>query len=370
MTPGCGRALRLLVLLALGAFAQSWGAGAAEAQTAPRGQGGTAVAAPAPPALLPPALTAAPAAPRPPLVPGAPQAGAAADKASAAKGESKASLAPGAGAADSNDLFGLGDTAGGGGPVDVEADQGIEWLQEKQEYIARGNAKAIRGDVTVYGQTLVAYYRKTPSGGSDIWRLDADDDVKITTPTDTAVGDKGVYDIDSGVFVLTGKKLELDTPKGVITARDSLEYWKLKQFAVARGDAKAVREDKTVTADILEAHFKPDAKGQLAMSFIEAFNNVTITTANSVAHSIYGNYNLDTGIADLKGSIKITRGDDQLNGECATMNMNTGISRLYACGKEQRVRGLIVPKQGEGVGPTGVTEPLPSAKPTSEGTRK
>src|SRR5208282_2239571 len=101
---------------------------------------------------------------------------------------------------------------------------------------------------------------------------------------------------------------------------------------------------------ILEAHFKPDAKGQLAISFIEAFNNVTVSNPSSVAHAIYGNYNLDTGIADLKGSVKITRGSDQLDGECATMNMNSGISRLYACGKEKQVRGLLIPRQGEATG--------------------
>ena len=264
----------------------------------------------------------------------------------------------------------MGGDASNGAPVNVEAEQGIEWLQEKQEYIARGNAKAVRGDVTVYGQTLTAYYRKTPSGGSDIWRLDADDDVKITTPTDTAVGDKGVYDVDNAVFVLTGKKLELDTPKGVITARDSLEYYKLKLYAVARGNAKAVREDKTVTGDIMEAHFKPDEKGQLVMSFIEAFNNVTVTTASSVAHAIYGNYNLDTGIADLKGSVKITRGSDQLDGECATMNMNSGISRLYACGKEKQVRGLLIPRQGEATGLPSMGGAAPAAKPAAGSERK
>ena len=348
-------AARAAAVAALLAAALPW-AGPARSQAAP--------GAPLPPTTVPPQLIAPPASPRPPLV--APSARAKSPAAGAQPAAGAA--APGnAGAnAEAGGLFNLGGQSSGGAPVNVEADQGIEWQQEKQEYIARGNAKAVRGDVTVYGQTLIAYYRKTPSGGSDIWRLDADGQVKITTPTDTAVGDKGIYDVDNGVFVLTGRHLALDTPKGVITARDSLEYWKLKQFAVARGDAKGVREDKAVTADIIEAHFKPDAKGDLEMSFIEAFNNVTITTASAVARSLYGNYNIDAGIADLKGSVKITRGQDQLDGECATMNMNTGISRLYACGKEERVRGLIVPRQGE----AGLGGEATGAKPDGEGKRK
>ncbi len=323
---GATRAAAVAALLALAAAAPS-----PSAQAQDSAAGGSA--APAPPAP-----------PRPPQAP--PAAG---GKAPATAGQATGTAspaAPGQGAPAGENMLGIPGQENGM-PVTVEADQGIEWQQEKQLYIARGNAKAVRGDVTVYGQVLTAYYRKTPSGGSDIWRLDADDQVKITTSSDTAFGDKAVYDVDNGVFVLTGKKLELDTPKGVVTARDSLEYWKLKQYAVARGDAKAVREDRTVTADVLEAHFKPDEKGQLVMSFIEAFNNVVVSTATSTARALYGNYDLDRDVADLKGSVKITRGQDQLDGECAVMNMKTGISRLYACAKDDRVRGLLVPKQGE-----------------------
>ncbi|MGO8865088.1 MAG: LptA/OstA family protein [Alphaproteobacteria bacterium] len=361
MTEFARAAARGATLAALFAVATSLGGMPAQGQG--QAPAGAATGAPAAPATPPASLTTPPTSPRPPLVaPAAATRGGTPAPGSVKAGQGAQSQTKGGAGAESGGLFGTPEETNGL-PVNVEAEQGIEWQQEKQEYIARGNAKAVRGDVTVYGQTLIAYYRKTPSGSSDVWRLDADDDVKITTPTDTAVGDKGVYDLDNGVFVLTGKKLELDTPKGVITARDSLEYWKLKQYAVARGDAKAVREDKTVTADILEAHFKPDAKGQLVISFIEAFNNVMVTNASAVAHAIYGNYNVDTSIADLKGSVKITRGQDQLNGECATMNMNTGISRLYACAKADRVRGLLIPKQGEDIGAPGKGSIAPTSKP-------
>lgn len=252
-------------------------------------------------------------------------------------------------------------------PVAVEADQGIEWQQQKQLYVARGNAKATRGDVTVYGQVLMAYYRKTAAGGSDIWRLEADGEVKIASPNETALGDKAVYDVDNGIFVLTGKSLKLETPKAAITARDSLEYWQKMSYAVARGNAQATREDKSVRAKVLTAHFMPDQKGALQVKNIEAFQDVLITTPNAVARAMYGDYNLESGIAILKGSVKITRGDDQLNGECAEVNLNTGISRLYSCAKQDRVRGLLVPKQGqlpEDAIPKGKPSPGgPSGKP-------
>ena len=38
-------------------------------------------------------------------------------------------------------------------PVEIHADQGIEWQQDAQAYIARGNAKATQGDTTVHADT-------------------------------------------------------------------------------------------------------------------------------------------------------------------------------------------------------------------------
>jgi lipopolysaccharide export system protein LptA len=303
------------------------------------------------PETPPPAPSAAPAATKGSTPAQAPASG----KAPANAAKSKApSSEPGT---NPNGLLGFGEQKDGV-PVTVEADNGIEWQDKRQVYIARGNAKAVRGDVTVYGQVLTAYYRKTPSGGSDIWRLEAEDRVKITTPTDTALGDHAVYDVDNAIFVLTGKHLRLDTPKAVITARDSLEYWQQRDYAVARGDALAVKEEKSVRANVLVAHFKRDAKGQQQVSFIEAFNNVVINTPNAIARGMYGNYNLDTSIARLIGGVKITRGQDQLDGECADVNLNTGVSRLFSC-TNTPVRGLLVPKSGEAANPAGGKEAKP-----------
>ena len=48
----------------------------------------------------------------------------------------------------------------GGQPITITADQGIEWRQLDHEVIATGNATAIRGNVTVQCDQLIAHYRK------------------------------------------------------------------------------------------------------------------------------------------------------------------------------------------------------------------
>ena len=47
-------------------------------------------------------------------------------------------------------LLGLGGQDDGK-PLKIDADQGIEWHQNERAYVARGNAKATRGNVTVRG---------------------------------------------------------------------------------------------------------------------------------------------------------------------------------------------------------------------------
>ena len=51
---------------------------------------------------------------------------------------------------------------------------------------------------------------------------------------------------------------------------------------------------------------------------------------------------MDTELAILTGTVKVTRGKNQLNGDRAEVNMKTGVSRLLATAG-QRVHTLITP---------------------------
>lgn len=234
-------------------------------------------------------------------------------------------------------------------PIEIDADNGIEWQQKKLLFIARGNARARRGDLTVEADTLRAYYRERKDGSTDIWRLDAQGNVKISTPGEEAYGQFAVYDVDNGTLVLKGggEKVRLITPTDEIIADQQLEYWEKKQIVVARGNAMAVRADRRLSADILVAHFRPDADGKNSIHRIEAFDNVRIVTAKDTASGDRGEYDVKSGIATLTGSVRITRGKTRLKGCRAKVNMITGVSRLFGCGSTasggQRVRGLIHP---------------------------
>jgi lipopolysaccharide export system protein LptA len=296
-------------------------------------------------------------------------------------------------------------------PIEVSADHGIEWLQDAQVYIARGNAMAKRGTTEVHADTLTAHYRPikgtgdkgtgdkaagdkgtgdkaTGEGGeTEIYRLDADGHVTIKGERQTVVGDQAVYDVDQQIGIVTGKALKMTTATDVVTARDSLEWYDQKQIAVARGDAVAVRDVKVIRADVLTAHMtkdkpqpaagKPDkavpaaapAKPRNAamapgdadesskISRVDAQGHVLVSTATDVGRGDYGVYNADTGIATLLGNVTVTRGPNTVRGEYAVMDLNNNISRMMAAPAKSgaaatRVEGLFV-RQDQAVAPTG-----------------
>lgn len=246
------------------------------------------------------------------------------------------------------DAQGLNITSGGdnGGPVEILADDGIEWQQEQNIFIARGNARAIRGAVEVASDVLKAYYREN-AGNTEIWRMDAEGSVEIRSPSETAYGDVAIYDVINGVLVLRGKNVRFVAGADTITARDQIEYWEIKQMAVARGNAVAVRGDKTLRAEVLVGHFRKNAADSTEVHRIDAYDDVTIVTAAETATSDRGVYQVETGMATLTGDVKIVRGQNALTGCRAEVNLNTGVSKLFACDGDnsQRVQGVLIPEK-------------------------
>ena len=232
-------------------------------------------------------------------------------------------------------------------PIEVYAEDGIEWQQDGSIFVARGNARAVRGEVEVLSDELKAHYREGAGGQSEVWRLDALGNVRIISNSETAYGSRAIYNADKKVLVIDGEKPRLVSGKDTLSASQRLEYWELKSFAVARGDAVAVRDNKRVHADVLVAHLKPDAKGQTRVYRVDAYDNVRIRTGRETATGDRGVYNVDSGVATLTGKVKLVRDDNELRGCRAEVNLNTGISKLFACANQSssgRVQGSFVPK--------------------------
>jgi lipopolysaccharide export system protein LptA len=317
-------------------------------------------------------------------------------------------------------------------PIEIQADSGIEWRQNEQLYIARGHAVAKRGPAEVRADTLIARYRQLKpgsapaaasgnslGGNTEIYRVDAEGHVTINRDASTVTGEHAVYDVDQALAVVTGNNLKLTTATDTVTARDSLEWYDQKQVAVARGDAVATRNGKTIKADVLTSYMvksapaagtsaapvkpgpakpepikpvsaKPAAPGAAAaptqeskISRVDAQGHVVVTNAIETGHSDYAVYNAVTGTSTLIGNVVITRGKDVLQGQAAVMDMNKNVSRILpaanipgvaakpAGGQPQRVQGLFLKEDAggrRGAAPTTANRPTtapasPEAKP-------
>jgi lipopolysaccharide export system protein LptA len=268
-------------------------------------------------------------------------------------------------------------------PVEITASDGIEWRRAEQMVIARGDARAVRDGTVVTADRLIGRYRArapaagsaprpaapgvfgTEQGSNEIFRLEALGRVVIARGPDRAQGDRAIYDLDQAVMLLTGQNLMLTTRDAVVTARDALEYWPDRRLAVARGNAAVdMREQRRkLFADTLSAFFAqgavPGADGGTGrLERMEAFGNVRIETEAEVVQGDVGVYAPDSGIARLGGNVRITRGQNQLVGQQAEVNMRTGVSRLIG-GAGSRVQGLIVPNAPGGL-PSDPTAPAPA----------
>lgn len=253
--------------------------------------------------------------------------------------------------------------SGGDQPIDIDADNALEWHQDRTAYVARGNAKATQGDTTVFGDVLTAYYRQEPGRGNRVYQLVSDGNVRIVSPERDVVGDRAIYDADRRILVVTGRALKLTTPSEVVTARDSLEYFEGQNLLVARGDAVALKANgDRMRADTLVGQMAKAPDGSNKMQRIDGAGNVVVVSAADVATSEKLVYSVADEVAVLIGDVRITRGDNQLHGQTAEMNMKTRVNRIIA-GKETggRVKGLLNPENDKPAGP-GPSGPAPAGR--------
>jgi lipopolysaccharide export system protein LptA len=306
-------------------------------------------------------------------------------------------------------------------PINIQADNGIEWQQNQQLYIARGNAVATRGPASIKADTLIAHYRKASGpattaanteGNSEIYRIEADGNVVIIRDGRTVVGDHADYDMDQGIGIVTGKALKMTTATDVVTAKDSFEWYDQKQISVARGNAVAVRQGgRTIKGDVLTAYMvktppqqqaaaapgqpakpatppakpaAPSAKTVAAtpapngaqpaastgdeskINRIDAQGHVVVVNGPDIGRGDYGVYNAVTDICTLLGNVTIARGTDVATGQYAVMDMKTNISRIMPAstlpgGTRQRVQGLFVKQDLTGGTPASAPGTAPSA---------
>ncbi|MEN2978619.1 LptA/OstA family protein [Tistrella bauzanensis] len=115
-------------------------------------------------------------------------------------------------------------------PIEITAQQSLEWSDVDRVATFRGDVKAVQGTMTLYADVLKVHVsgetNQAPpadtagTGGSDapaspggggladaageISKIEAEGNVQIITPNESARGGVGIYDVSRGVVTLTG----------------------------------------------------------------------------------------------------------------------------------------------------------------------
>jgi lipopolysaccharide export system protein LptA len=86
-------------------------------------------------------------------------------------------------------------------PVDVQADR-IEVQDRADRAIFSGNVVATQGNMTMNAARVTVVY--TNNNGVDVQRMEATGGVRLHTPTETATGNVGLYDVNRRLVTLIG----------------------------------------------------------------------------------------------------------------------------------------------------------------------
>lgn len=90
-------------------------------------------------------------------------------------------------------------------PIEIIADT-LEVKQSENLAIFRGDVDAVQGDMVLRADALVVHYRENSENPEQpgISRIDAEGNVFVSSPAETAQGQRGVYDVENRMIHLVG----------------------------------------------------------------------------------------------------------------------------------------------------------------------
>ncbi len=126
-------------------------------------------------------------------------------------------------------------------PIRINADS-LEVKQQQQQAVFSGNVEAVQGELVLRADEVrvaYAFGEEQATPGQVIRRIEAEGNVVITTPEETAKADRAVYDVVAGTMQLEGEVVLVRGKNVVEGARLDID--------LAAGRAVMVADAKTGT---------------------------------------------------------------------------------------------------------------------------
>lgn len=112
-------------------------------------------------------------------------------------------------------------------PIEISSDT-LDVYQNEHKAIFSGNVIATQGTTNMRAAKMTVYYRgdgdktapakkpESEAGAPAVSRIDAEGAVVFTTPTETAKGDSGVYNVETDTIDLMGGNVTLTRDKNIL----------------------------------------------------------------------------------------------------------------------------------------------------------
>lgn len=126
---------------------------------------------------------------------------------------------------------------------------------------------------------------------------------------------------------------------------DQMDCDQNRKICIATGHAVAEKLNeatvKILKADQITAHFQKQGEtGPMKVARLEAQGNVFFIMGDVIVQGKRGDYQIETEMAEIFDEVKITKGQNQLDGSYGKINMKTGSYTVNKQGGE-RVQALI-----------------------------
>ncbi|MEM7046079.1 MAG: LptA/OstA family protein [Pseudomonadota bacterium] len=215
----------------------------------------------------------------------------------------------------------------------IDAEQTMVWDRDNQQFIARGNAQATRGETIVRADEIIAYYQDGQA--QEITSITAEHGVVITNGDQTYTGAFARYDLDAEELEIIGSPARVRTPDGTISAHERLVISDNRVDAYV--DAKVDYQGSTLHAEHITMIL--DQNGDLKT--MQAKRNVHIENKSNKVTGEHATFDSANQIVEVSGDAVFYQDGAEVFGSKIIFDLEKGIGTVMP-GDDGRVRGIII----------------------------
>ncbi len=234
--------------------------------------------------------------------------------------------------------------------IEIYAEKVIECHTKEDVCIAKGNAWARKGNVTIYGDQLKIFFEKK-DGKKLMSRLEALGNAQLKDPS-------GVVKAHQITYVMEGQKLSssqgeasIQTAQFTLTAKKGISYSHETQQGYAEGDVTLIQGSYVLRAQSLltcfdsqsPSRFSDSGKPALALKWAKATGRVFLRHEDQFVLADQALYHATHQKAYLYGNVSILQGKHMAQGQRGFFDFST--KRATLTKPHGKVRFLIFPKE-------------------------